>query len=425
MRVYYQDDPATLDPKPGLSPHDFLVVPSEAINRRRAMHMNIAVHRLKAHPKNAEIYGADDVSPEFVESVRRRGIMEPLAVREDGTIISGHRRWQAARLLKMETVPVQVVSYTDELDEREALLAFNRQREKTFSQRMAEAEELRAIEGERARARMSEAAKAQHQGHTALPVFEGQATLPDPQKGQARDKVAAAVDMRPRTYAKAEKVWQAAKADPVARELVEKLDRGQVTVSAAYKQVAQTEQKQAAVAAIEALPPVDGEYHCIVIDPPWAYGSRADDATHRARNPYPSMTVAEITAMEIPAARDCILWLWTTNAFLHDAYHILEAWGFTPKTALTWGKDRMGLGDWLRGQTEHCILAIRGRPVVTLTNQTTLLHGPLREHSRKPDEFYALVESLCHGRKLEMFARARRRGWDAHGAETEQFPREA
>jgi hypothetical protein len=64
----------------------------------------------------------------------------------------------------------------------------------------------------------------------------------------------------------------------------------------------------------------------------------------------------------------------------------------------------MGTGDWLRGKTEHCILAVRGQPTVTLTNQTTLLDGPVREHSRKPEEFYALVEALCPGSKVELFA---------------------
>ncbi|MFC1835353.1 MT-A70 family methyltransferase [Thermodesulfobacteriota bacterium] len=121
------------------------------------------------------------------------------------------------------------------------------------------------------------------------------------------------------------------------------------------------------------------------------------------------------------AHTDCLLWLWTTNAFLHDAYHIIDAWGFAPKTVLTWIKDRMGLGDWLRGQTEHCILGVKGKPVVALTNQTTALSGQRRKHSRKPDEFYSLVESLCPGSKIELFARQKRDGWASWGAENELF----
>lgn len=170
--------------------------------------------------------------------------------------------------------------------------------------------------------------------------------------------------------------------------------------------------------AIKKYKPPVGKFPVIVVDPPWAYSNRADDATHRAANPYPSMTTAAICKMDLPADKDCILWLWTTNAFMRDAFTVLDAWGFEQKTILTWVKDRMGLGDWLRGRTEHCILAIKGKPAVRLTNQTTVLEAKLGPHSRKPDEFYAMVEKLCPTRPLlEMFAREERKGWTTSGAE--------
>src|SRR5690606_18989631 len=175
------------------------------------------------------------VLPEdFVESVRRHGIMEPLAIKEDGTIISGHRRWQAALALGMETVPVRVVRYADDLDEREAIIEFNRQREKTFSQKMAEAEELEAVERERARRRKAEAGKAN------LPtVSAGNISLTHEEKGQTRDKVAAAVGLGSgRTYETAKKVWEAAKkGDETAKKLVGELDAGKKTVHTAYKEL--------------------------------------------------------------------------------------------------------------------------------------------------------------------------------------------
>jgi N6-adenosine-specific RNA methylase IME4 len=103
---------------------------------------------------------------------------------------------------------------------------------------------------------------------------------------------------------------------------------------------------------------------------------------------------------------------------------VLAAWFIRHRTILTWSNDSMCTGDWLRGQTEHCLMAVRGKPVVTLSNQTTLLNAPMREHSRKPDEFYALVEGLCpaplNGR-LELFARQARPGWIAAGAEVGKF----
>lgn len=171
------------------------------------------------------------------------------------------------------------------------------------------------------------------------------------------------------------------------------------------------------------LPVASGRFDIIVADPPWAYEKRADDITGRGRISYPSMPTDAICALPVAARSEesCILWLWTTNAFMRDALRVVDAWDFAEKTILTWVKDRMGLGDWLRGQTEHCILAVRGRPLVQLTNETTVLRGPVREHSRKPDEFFELVDRLCPGTKLEMFAREARSGWVAWGAEPEMF----
>lgn len=78
---------------------------------------------------------------------------------------------------------------------------------------------------------------------------------------------------------------------------------------------------------------------------------------------------------------------------------------------------RIGAGNWLRGQTEHALLAVRGQPVVNLTNESTLLRAPPGAHSEKPEAFYELVERLCPGSRLELFARRPRDGWAAWGSE--------
>jgi N6-adenosine-specific RNA methylase IME4 len=103
---------------------------------------------------------------------------------------------------------------------------------------------------------------------------------------------------------------------------------------------------------------------------------------------------------------------------MREAFDIAEAWGFERKTVLTWVKPHFGCGDWLRGQTEHAILATRGRAVVQLTNESTALFAPVRAHSEKPDEFYQLVERLCPApRYCELFSRRGRPNWDGHGDE--------
>lgn len=172
----------------------------------------------------------------------------------------------------------------------------------------------------------------------------------------------------------------------------------------------------------------NGRFDVIAIDPPWKYSSRQDDPTHRGRPSYPTMSIEEIIALPIPELTEetCILWLWATNSFLPAAFQCLQAWGFEHKTILTWVKTQMGLGDWLRNQSEHCILGIKGQVQSfsrsgRLNNQTTILYAPRREHSRKPDEFFELVEELCPGSKLELFGRQSRLGWIVHGAEADFF----
>ena len=82
---------------------------------------------------------------------------------------------------------------------------------------------------------------------------------------------------------------------------------------------------------------------------------------------------------------------------------------------LTWVKPSIGLGKYLRGQTEHAILAVKGKPRLELTSQSTVLQALRREHSRKPDEFYRLVEDICEGPRLDYFGREQRPGWTVYG----------
>lgn len=184
------------------------------------------------------------------------------------------------------------------------------------------------------------------------------------------------------------------------------------------------QQKIAAIGeGFEASAP-EGEYHVIVLDPPWRYdgGELAHDPDgFRGVVDYPTMSLEEIASIELPAAEHCVLWFWTTHRFMRHALDMLEAWGFEEKAILTWVKDRMGIGRWLRSKSEFCVMAVKGSPPVNLTNQTTVLEAPLREHSRKPDEFYAMVDELCVGRKLDYFSRQKRDGWDQYGNDVERF----
>jgi N6-adenosine-specific RNA methylase IME4 len=177
--------------------------------------------------------------------------------------------------------------------------------------------------------------------------------------------------------------------------------------------------------AIRAEPPTlpnRGPYRVAFCDVPWPYEPDDDDPAHRGAWPFPTMSIVQLCALPVDSIMhaDSVLPFWTTNFHMRHAFEILQAWGFhkTP-TILTWAKDRIGNGHWLRGQTEHCIIAVRGKPTVTLTNESTLLHAPVRGHSVKPKAFYDLIERLFPApRYLDLFSRYQHNDkWDCYGDE--------
>ena len=340
----------------------------------------------------------------LVESIRAVGLLHPVVVTPDGLLVAGARRLAACRILGWAEVPVQVVDLDDllraEHDENVIRKDF------LPSEAVAIAAALRERE--------EQAAKARQGTRTDLAELPGK--FPEG-SGRANDHLGAAVGLSGRTLAKAAAVVEAATANPErCGPLVERMDRTG-KVNGAFLDLQRQRKADAVEERIASDAAPTGLYETIVVDPPWAYEREPAQAGLRAALDYPSMSMDELRGLQLPAAADCVLWLWTTNAMMGEAWRLAEAWGFVPKTILTWDKVRLGLGFWLRNVTEHCILAVKGSPPVRLTAQTTLLKEERREHSRKPEAFYALVEGLCPGRRLEMFARQQRAGWDAHGIE--------
>lgn len=348
----------------------------------------------------------------LTEDIARRGVIVPLLVTNDGLVLDGHRRLAAARAASLDSVPVQRIDLDSCTDWRRAVaIAVNLYRRHLNEwQRVALGTSIERIERVTAKERQREGGK---QGgkkagkHRPAQGVDHGEPLPEP-KDRATARVAAQVGVSRTTYERARTVL--AEAPEIAAA---GLSGKHLSVAGAYRELRKRDQ----VEQIKTYAFPAGTYPVIVIDPPWRYG-RSSDSTHRGDCPYPTMSLDDIRAIEIPAADDCIVWLWTTNAFMRDAFPLLDHWGFKDKAILTWVKPRIGLGDWLRNVTEHCILAVRGKPVIHLTNQTTALSAPAGAHSEKPDAFYALVSELCPARPLlELFSRRKRDGWIASGAE--------
>ena len=216
-----------------------------------------------------------------------------------------------------------------------------------------------------------------------------------------------------------------AKLAPELQERVAaRLSLGSKTVKDALDQEKRAELwEHAAQLAAEPPPLPEGPFDVVAADPPWAFENRNEDASHRGRVDYAVMSLAALEALPVSllAKPDAMLFLWVPNALLEDGLRLVKAWGFVQKTVLTWDKELLGLGNWLRNTTEQVLVAVRGSPQVLLSSQTTLIHERRRAHSQKPEAFYAHVESLCPGSKVELFARTPRAGWVSWGAEKEKF----
>ena len=171
----------------------------------------------------------------------------------------------------------------------------------------------------------------------------------------------------------------------------------------------------------------------IVADPPWNE-SGGGKIKRGADKHYPLMKTPEIiTLMKEWVAKydhedDQHLYLWVSNNFLEDGLSVMRALGFRYITNVVWTKDSIGIGQYFRGQHEICLFGVRGKGFevrTALLNIPSTFSAKKREHSRKPDEFYTLVEARSEGPYLEMFARSSRGDkWSAEGNETTKFDEE-
>jgi len=173
----------------------------------------------------------------------------------------------------------------------------------------------------------------------------------------------------------------------------------------------------------------DNQFGTVLADPPWRFTNRTGKVApeHRRLCRYETLSVDEIAAMPVADfttdAAHC--YLWVPNALLPWGLRVLEAWGFDYKTNLVWhkvrkdgGSDGRGVGFYFRNVTELVLFGIKGKSARTLQpgrSQVNLIASRKREHSRKPDELYDVIEACSWGPYLELFSRGQRDGWAVWG----------
>ena len=346
----------------------------------------------------------------LARSIAELGLLHPIVVAPDMRLIAGERRLEAVKRLGWREAPVTIVDL-DEIVRGEHAENAHR-KDFTLSE---------AVEIKRALEPLERAAARERMGSPE--------NFSDLAKGNALDKIAKATGMHRTTLAKAEAIVAAAEAEPERfGKLLADMDRGG-RANGPYRRL----QNIRATERIRAEPqplPSKGPYRGGFIDYPWAYEPDDENAPTRGVLPYPTMSIDECCAFGARSrfllAPDAAVGLWVTNFILARGLHmpILQAWELAPKTVVSWPKERAGHGHYVRGHSEHFVIATRGKPTITLTDQTTLLKGPFHlvrkaAHSAKPIEAYSWFESLFPAsRYFDLFSRYRHNDkWDCWGAE--------
>ncbi len=355
------------------------------------------------------------------ENIISDGIRDPLVIWR-GFMVYGHNRHKIALVNNLPFTTVELKKDTEEqVKEWIILNQFGRRNISTY-QRGVLALELKDLFAEKAAMNKVLAGENHGRGQDSF-----RQNCP---KLNTRKSLSELSGLGERTISMVDKIQQKA-----TTELKEKVSSGELSVNQAYNEIRKEERKQDIAEQKEdistgkvELP--TGVFEVIVIDPPWDYGTDSAEQYNpghfmsRVASPYPSMTHDQLLELELPAADDCVLWLWTTHRHIWEAKELSVRWGFEYKGLLTWNKEKMGIGKWLRLQCEFCLLCVKGnpRPLMSLGSQRNIISEARREHSRKPEEFYRLVEEMNQvGRKLDYFSREVRPGWDSIGNTKEMF----
>lgn len=189
--------------------------------------------------------------------------------------------------------------------------------------------------------------------------------------------------------------------------------------------------------SVAPLPQVENGYSTILADPPWRFTNRTGKVApeHRRLDRYDTMDLDAIKALPVRdvAAANAHLYLWVPNALLPEGLQVMDAWGFRYVSNLVWAKrradggpDGRGVGFYFRNVTELILFGVKGsmRTLAPARSQVNMIETRKREHSRKPDEQYELIEACSPGPYLELFARGARENWDVWGNEAgERQPR--
>lgn len=345
-----------------------------------------------------------------------RGVMVPVEYDEAGAILDGHHRVRACEELGVKDWPRIVREGMSEEEKQRHVIALNvARRHLNESQRAMVAARLATMPKGRPSAGngsidpFSQPNAADVLNVSVPSVRRARVVMEDgtPDLVRAVDQGQIAVSQ----------AAQIARMEPEAQQAVV----AKIVTAGTRPQEARRQVKAETIAQREAAMP-SGKYRVLLADPPWSYGNTQPDYHPEQRDHYPVMSLASICALPVIewAMDNAVLFLWATSPILEDAFAVIAAWGFEYKASFVWDKVAHNMGHYNSVRHEFLLVCTRGacQPDVrklfdsVVTEERTV-------HSRKPAVFYEIIETLyTTGPYLELFARARRKGWDVYGYES-------
>jgi N6-adenosine-specific RNA methylase IME4 len=354
------------------------------------------------------------------DNILKEGIREKI-ITWNGYIIDGHNRYEISQKWGLDCQSESMhFKDEDEVKEWMILNQFGRRNLSNY-QRSVLALELEEVFSKKAKENQA----IQYKGNSLKQISAEVKPI------ETRKELSKVANVSHDTISKVKHIE--AKATP---EVKQKLSTGEVSINQVYQEIKKEEKKAERIELIEQqiedieqgkLPELKGLFNVISVDPPWPYEGESkkttsfDSVGRRVANPYPEMSITDIKKIEMPLMEDSVVLLWTTHKFLPDAFEILKDWGMDYKATLVWNKEKIGMGAWFRMQCEFCLVGIKGKPYWENTTFRDILNEPRREHSRKPDSFFEMIEQITKGRRLEYFSREKRTGWEVFGNDIHKF----
>lgn len=387
------------------------------------MVMNLKSHRIASIFPPLE---AKEIAS-LAEDIKANGLHHPIALFE-GKILDGRNRYAACLKAGVKPMMVQwkgtvaeaIAFVWSENFQRRHLTASQAaacyvEREKTEK---ALIKTVKAIkEDAKARQRTGGKTGGATAGRGRPKTDRVQERIPEAKRKaqpQSRDEVAKIAGANPRYVEQARTIQQK------APEKLKAVAAGKKTIPQAMREIRKEEVKEKVK-----LPSKSKKYRVVYADPPWSYGNAGiigdDNYGHVGRH-YQSMTITELCAMDVKSLveKDAVLFLWVTSPLLSECWPVITAWGFKYKTSFVWNKVKHNFGHYNSVRHEFLLVCTRG----SCTPDTRKLYPSVvtversKKHSEKPEQFRKMIDTLYpHGNRIELFARKRAHGWDAHGDE--------